>query len=33
MASPLKEDGSPDESAIDRLVEHLLSGGVRSLER
>jgi len=31
MASPLKEDGSPDEPAIDRLVEHLLSGGVRGL--
>lgn len=31
MASPLKEDGSPDEPSIDRLVGHLLSGGVRGL--
>ena len=31
MASPLKEDGSPDEAAIERLVEHVLSGGVRGL--
>jgi 4-hydroxy-tetrahydrodipicolinate synthase len=31
MASPLKEDGSPDEAAIDRLVEHVMSGGVQGL--
>jgi 4-hydroxy-tetrahydrodipicolinate synthase len=31
MASPLKEDGSPDEAAIERLVGHVLSGGVRGL--
>lgn len=31
MVSPLKEDGWPDEVAIDRLVEHLLSGGVHGL--
>lgn len=31
MASPLKEDGSPDEPSIDRLVGHLLSGGVQGL--
>jgi 4-hydroxy-tetrahydrodipicolinate synthase len=31
MASPLQEDGSPDEAAIDRLVEHVISGGVHGL--
>jgi 4-hydroxy-tetrahydrodipicolinate synthase len=31
MASPLQEDGSPDEAAIDRLVEHVMSGGVHGL--
>ena len=31
MVSPLKEDGSPDEAAVERLVEHVLSGGVHGL--
>ena len=31
MASPLAKDGSPDEAGIQRLVEHVLSGGVRGL--
>jgi 4-hydroxy-tetrahydrodipicolinate synthase len=31
LASPLQENGSPDEAAIDRLVEHVLSGGVSGL--
>ncbi len=31
MVSPLKEEGSPDEAAVERLVEHVLSGGVHGL--
>jgi len=31
MASPLKEDGSADEAAVERLVEHVISGGVNGL--
>jgi len=31
MVSPLKEDGSPDEIAVERLVEHVLSGGIHGL--
>lgn len=31
MASPLKEDGSADEAAVERLVEHVISGGVHGL--
>jgi 4-hydroxy-tetrahydrodipicolinate synthase len=31
MASPLHEDGSADEAAVERLVEHVLSGGVHGL--
>src|SRR4030088_2924427 len=31
MASPLKEDGSADEAGVERLVEHVLSGGVHGL--
>jgi 4-hydroxy-tetrahydrodipicolinate synthase len=31
MASPLKEDGAVDDAAVERLVEHVLSGGVRGL--
>ena len=28
LASPLKRDGSVDEPAFARLVEHVLTGGV-----
>ena len=31
LATPLKEDGSADEPAIRRLVEHVLAGGVHGL--
>jgi 4-hydroxy-tetrahydrodipicolinate synthase len=31
MASPLKEDGAVDEAAVERLVEHVLVGGVHGL--
>ena len=31
MASPLNEDGSVDEAGVERLVEHVLSGGVHGL--
>lgn len=31
LASPLKEDGSVDEAAVARLVEHVLDGGVHGL--
>lgn len=31
MASPLKEGGSADEAAVERLVEHVISGGVHGL--
>jgi 4-hydroxy-tetrahydrodipicolinate synthase len=31
LVSPLKEDGTVDEPAIDRLVEHVLKGGVHGL--
>src|SRR3982074_26895 len=31
MASPLDEDGSVDEAGVERLVEHVLSGGVHGL--
>jgi 2-dehydro-3-deoxy-D-pentonate aldolase len=31
LATPLKEDGAVDEPAIERLVEHVLAGGVHGL--
>lgn len=31
MATPLTEDGAADEAAVERLVEHVLSGGVHGL--
>src|SRR2546423_15723416 len=31
LASPLKRDGSVDEPAFARLVEHVLAGGVHGL--
>ena len=31
LASPLKRDGSVDEPAVGRLVEHVLAGGVHGL--
>jgi len=31
LASPLHKDGSADEAGIKRLVEHVISGGVRGL--
>src|SRR2546425_10817522 len=31
LASPLKRDGSVDEPAVARLVEHVIAGGVHGL--
>jgi 4-hydroxy-tetrahydrodipicolinate synthase len=31
LASPLEEDGSVDEAAVDRLVEHVVAGGVHGV--
>src|ERR1700674_1982920 len=31
LATPLKEDGEVDRPAIERLVEHVLAGGVHGL--
>src|SRR5437660_12385623 len=31
LASPLQHDGTVDEPAVARLVEHVLAGGVRGL--
>jgi 4-hydroxy-tetrahydrodipicolinate synthase len=31
LVSPLTQDGAADEPAVDRLVEHVLSGGVRGV--
>src|SRR2546428_9352239 len=33
LASPLKRDGSVDEPAVARLVEHVIAGGVHGLLR
>src|SRR5690348_10475804 len=31
LASPLQQDGSVDEPGVERLVEHVLAGGVHGL--
>ena len=31
MVTPLKKDGTLDEGGLDRLVEHLIGGGIHGL--